>query len=172
MVIDGNVIYMALYQANYTPKRSDVVRSTDGGKTWESIQGESGPTVAYGGLAIHQGTLYAGGNGEGLWRYSIPGDVSTGGNRSMLPIALSIGSLAPNPTSGQILATISMTKPGDVLVEIFNQIGECIATPVVKYLEAGTQVVSFDIDGIPAGAYYCRIRTPDGSVSRPFIIAR
>jgi len=86
----------------------------------------------------------------------------------------SIGSLYgyPNPSSGNYTVSFSLLKNDDIKFEIFNAIGEKVASKDAGNMYAGEHRVSFDTKELSSGIYHLKIHTADGAAYLRFSVAR
>jgi len=73
----------------------------------------------------------------------------------------------PNPFNSSTTITFYLPKPGNVTVEIYNVLGEKIATLLNREMAAGLNLVSWNGTNasgavVSAGHYFFRIQYPDG----------
>ena len=64
---------------------------------------------------------------------------------------------APNPTYGSVEIAFSMGAPGRATVEVFNALGQRIATIADGEYASGDHAVSFDTSSLAAGVYVYRL---------------
>jgi hypothetical protein len=87
-----------------------------------------------------------------------------------------LGALAvnvtPNPASAEGMVNVTVPATGRVVVELFNVVGERIATLVDESKNAG--VYSFDINAAqyPAGRYIVKVTNNNNVVTGPVTIVR
>lgn len=81
-------------------------------------------------------------------------------------------SIAPNPGYDRSTVTFTTAEAASVRLELFSPTGELVRTAIAgERLEAGTHRRSFDISGLPAGAYIARL--DDGrSVATHLVVVR
>ena len=75
------------------------------------------------------------------------------------PIAdrASAGIAQPNPFSGRTTLAFTLDAPSRVTLEVFNLLGQRVATLVSDEMDAGDHLVPFDATGLPAGVYVSRL---------------
>ena len=65
----------------------------------------------------------------------------------------------PNPFNPSTTISFNLPKSGEVILSIYNLIGEEIKTLVEGFREAGTYTVNFNAKGHPSGMYLYRLST-------------
>ncbi len=76
----------------------------------------------------------------------------------------------PNPFSISTTIKYNLNHSGKVCIKIFNASGELIKTLVNQYLNAGDHKVIWIPEGLPAGIYYCQLKTNDFIESKKLIL--
>jgi hypothetical protein len=64
----------------------------------------------------------------------------------------------PNPVSSATSITFSISNPGHAVVEVFDVLGQRVATLVEGSLPAGQHETSFVASDLPAGTYFYRLQ--------------
>ncbi len=76
----------------------------------------------------------------------------------------------PNPVTNELSLVWETERPGQALVQVYDQSGRIIATPFAGQTQAGEQRVTWTVDaGASAGVYFVRVMQ-DGSVSTRRVI--
>ncbi len=70
----------------------------------------------------------------------------------------------PNPFRGTTQLSFSLTEAQDVRLEVYNALGQKVATLVDGSLAAGEHLVPFAATGLASGVYVSRLTTADGQV--------
>ena len=78
----------------------------------------------------------------------------------------------PNPFSGTALIQYALKQPEKVSLDVYNVLGQRVATLVDKMQGAGTYEVSFDAANLPAGIYIYRIQAGSFTESRSMTLVR
>ena len=79
-----------------------------------------------------------------------------------LPDAFSMNAY-PNPFNAAATIEYSLPSASEVTVEIFNVLGQTVATPVCEYLQPGSHKMVWHGDGNPTGVYFVKINAEDFS---------
>lgn len=73
--------------------------------------------------------------------------------------------ITPNPVANRGLVTYTLPSAGLVDVEVWNMLGQRVATLASGYQSSGLQRLDFDIESLPTGMYVCRIQSSDGALA-------
>jgi hypothetical protein len=74
-----------------------------------------------------------------------------------IPGRLQLGEAYPNPFNNTCLISFSISAPAKVRLDIFNVLGQIVATPLDKEVAAGTQSVKFSADNLSSGVYFYKV---------------
>jgi PKD repeat protein len=94
---------------------------------------------------------------------------------STLPVAersLSLASPAPNPTRGDMAIHFFNPRRGAVRLSVYDPMGRLVKDYLDEVIEAGEYRGQMRITGAAAGVYFLRLRTPEGALSREFVLVR
>jgi hypothetical protein len=81
--------------------------------------------------------------------------------------------LFPNPTPDQTTLSWSLSKASAVTVEVFNALGErVVVVAAARWMPAGTHREPISLSELPAGVYFCRLRSGDGIRTERVLVAR
>ena len=108
----------------------------------------------------------------GLFRVTfegVGGDVA--GEATPAP-AFALAQNRPNPTAMSTTVSYVLDRPGHVVVEVFNTLGERVAVLVDERQSAGEHRVAVATDGLAAGVYVYRLSVDGASASRRMVVAR
>lgn len=83
------------------------------------------------------------------------GEDSTGS--STVPREFTLMQNYPNPFNPKTTIAFSLKCSSDVVLEVYNLLGQRIATLVDEYMGAGSHTVTFDGSGLSSGMYFCRM---------------
>lgn len=82
---------------------------------------------------------------------------------------ITVGFIAPNPTSGETTVGFSINKAQDATIEVIDLTGKCVFSKVEKGLTAGSHFSSFDASGLASGVYCVNIKTDNAISTQKFI---
>ncbi len=80
-------------------------------------------------------------------------------NEDQLPVEYALYQNYPNPFNPETVIKFDLPEAGNVSLQIFNLIGEQIATLVNEQLEAGSYQYSFNAKNLPSGIYLYKLTT-------------
>jgi hypothetical protein len=90
-------------------------------------------------------------------------------NVNELASDVTVGFIAPNPTSGETTVVYSLKNAATVTLQVVDVTGKVITTVTESNLTAGTQKTSFDATALASGVYYVNINTGNSVVTQKFI---
>ena len=65
----------------------------------------------------------------------------------------------PNPSTGKGEISFTMSERNNVVVTIYNMLGQEIMSPIQGTFDAGMHSATFDLSSLAPGTYYCRIQS-------------
>jgi hypothetical protein len=74
-----------------------------------------------------------------------------------LPESFDLGQNYPNPFNPTTVIRFSVPKSVMVELDVYNVLGQKVATVVNEHVQAGTHEASFDGSGLPSGVYFYRL---------------
>lgn len=83
-----------------------------------------------------------------------------------------LSAIAPNPASGDARASLALTTPDRVTVQVVNSLGSVVATVIDGYHDAGTVPLTVDTSVLPSGAYVLVATVGAGRSHQPFAVSR
>ena len=151
------------------PDLGTVIRSLDGGVTWESV------ASGYGGWAVNafavgrDGRMYLVAD-RGLWRTAEPITVAS----ETTPEAESeIGlTTRPNPAHDRVKVVLSLAVASPVRVAVVDALGREVEVVLDGVAGAGETEVDVDTSSWPAGVYVVRAKASARASSARLVIAR
>ncbi len=112
------------------------------------------------------------GNGS-LWKISLPMEpASVAINEEQLPGAFMLYQNYPNPFNPSTKIKFVLVQPDIVLLEIFNTLGQKIATLLNKPMPAGNHEVEFNGQNLPRGIYYYRFQAGEFQHVKKMVLIR
>ena len=162
---------------SYVPDKGGVYYSTDG-ETW-TYMGLMGTSVT--GIQSDETHLYVtvaktyteADNEVGLWQYPLA-EVGNGvANESEELIAgFKLNQNYPNPFNPATNISYSLETAGQVSLEVFNSVGQKVATLVNGVQSNGQHSVTFDAAGFPSGMYFYRLEMNGASSVRKMMLLK
>ena len=137
----------------FTPISKGVYFSTDTGATW-TYAGLKNMTINT--LVSYGDTTYAltQGNGAYIVRHQKAAGIS---EKNQTPVGYALFQNYPNPFNPTTTIQIAAPERAFVRMEVFNVIGQKIATLVQENMSAGFHKVQFDGAAFPSGIYFYRV---------------
>jgi hypothetical protein len=78
--------------------------------------------------------------------------------------------ISPNPTSSFSFLNLKLEKAGNISISILNQVGQGVYTTNPGRLEEGQHTIKLDVSHLPAGIYYCVVKTNGQSLTRKLVV--
>ncbi len=155
-LIDGSTAYLI--------SGKKVYRSTDNAANWQ-LWNEGLDDYSRDIFKTNNGTILLGTNNGVLRR---PGgsvtDVADGGDLNMPTVQL-----YPNPARTQTTMNIDKAGAGRINVEFINEAGNVARRLQLAPSQAAANL-SLDLEGLPAGAYFVKVRTADHAILQKLIV--
>jgi len=89
-----------------------------------------------------------------------------------LPSEFQLSQNYPNPFNPSTVIEFALPAAGKARLEVFNILGQQVATLVDGRLQAGYHEVEFDASSQPSGIYFYRLTTEDGSATRKMVFVK
>jgi hypothetical protein len=111
---------------------------------------------------------------DGTFRYSdaITLDIATGVAEGTSPTQFSLAQSFPNPFNPTTVIRYGLPRGSMVRMEVFNVLGERVATLVNGYEEAGYHEVTFNAAGLASGSYFYRISAGDFAATKTLLLVK
>jgi hypothetical protein len=88
------------------------------------------------------------------------------------PTEFSLGPAYPNPFNPSTVIRYGIPRDAKVTLEVFNPLGETVATLVNEQQQAGYHETTFRASGLPSGAYFYTIRAGDYMSSKSLMLLK
>ncbi|GAB4329704.1 MAG: hypothetical protein Kow0037_04880 [Calditrichia bacterium] len=163
-----------------------MARSLDGGETFQEFRVSEtaftpNPNIFFGdyiGIAALNGMVYPvwmrmDGVNLSVWCAIVddtPLLLNT--NNPELPEDFRLYQNYPNPFNGQTSIRYYLTKPEVVQLEVFNSLGQKVATLAAGKQAAGEHLVQLNAEGWSSGVYTYRLKTGHGQQSRRLLLLK
>ncbi|MEL6445881.1 MAG: T9SS type A sorting domain-containing protein [Bacteroidota bacterium] len=179
---DGSV-WMSLNQVGPNPNVGVMVRSSDGGHTWQTVgdtpEGDPGEGDGWGGFAANdllidrRGVLWAA-TDRGVYRTTTSVVVVTAEEEppGKPAEAFELGAPYPNPTREAVTVPLMLAEAAAVHVAVYDLLGRQVALLHDGVLVAGSNALAFETTGLPAGVYVVRASVGDVTETRRVTVAR
>lgn len=104
---------------------------------------------------------------DGTYSYSDERTVEIGASG-----AFSVGDIIPNPASDAAQLSITMNDSRNVVVSLYNNLGEEVAIVNNEVLNAGTHFISLELANLPVGNYNLIIKAGSDIISKRVVVVR
>jgi len=94
------------------------------------------------------------------------------GSELDLPTEFALSSNYPNPFNASTVIEYQLPEAGDVKLEVYNLIGEKVATLVNGAEEAGYKSVTWDASEVSSGLYFYRLTSGDFSETKMMMLVK
>ncbi|HWR83612.1 MAG TPA: T9SS type A sorting domain-containing protein [Candidatus Deferrimicrobium sp.] len=78
----------------------------------------------------------------------------------------------PNPFNPTTEVVFTLSSASDVRIEVFNVLGQTVATLADGHFETGSHSVTWQAEGIPSGVYFYRLTTGQQAETRKMLLVR
>lgn len=93
-------------------------------------------------------------------------------NNSMLPKEFALAQNYPNPFNPATTIEFSLPTASHAKLEIFNILGQNVATLVDETMSAGNHKIVFDASEQPSGIYFYRLINENGSTTKKMVLVK
>ncbi len=97
--------------------------------------------------------------------------VDTGLPTESIPVPI-LHNPYPNPSSGNTVISYHLAEPGHINLEIFDVLGRRVNTLINEFQSLGLHRIEWRGDNLPPGIYFCRLKTPNQTLSRIIVLRR
>ena len=91
---------------------------------------------------------------------------------SELPKAYSLGQNFPNPFNPTTTIELALPKAGHVVMHVYNVLGQKVATPVDKHMEAGVHEIVVDGSELASGVYFVNATAEGFSATKKMMLLK
>lgn len=142
-----------------------ILYTADGGETWETQMTRT--NASFGSIFfLNEDKGWAGGSHILAFHIADAVETSIHEEESNLPITLSLDQNYPNPFNPYTIIRYTLTRDGEVELNIFDVTGRKAASLVSGYHSAGTYEIGFDAHHLASGPYIYRLQAHGQSASR------
>jgi hypothetical protein len=94
------------------------------------------------------------------------------GSEGPLPTSYSLSQNYPNPFNPSTELRYALPRDVRVTLEIYNILGQRVATPVDEHQRAGYKTIRWDPQGLASGIYLCRLQAGDYTQTRKMVLLK
>jgi hypothetical protein len=120
-------------------------------------------------IIMPDGTMYAGTNGNGLYRRSVP--VLSAG-QPVIAASMTLEQNYPNPFNPSTTLRYSLAHRGSVRLTLHDMLGRELRVLEENVSEAGTHTMTFDAGALPAGSYLYRLAFDGHTTTRTMTLLK
>jgi photosystem II stability/assembly factor-like uncharacterized protein len=149
-----------------------VFHSTNDGDSWTPVN--AGLTDSRVRALVLSGTnLFAVTGRRGIWRRPLSELITSGKSpSSQIPAAFELQQNYPNPFNPATTIRYSLPHKSQVLLAVYNTLGQRVATLVQAQQEAGSYEVKFDGSALASGVYFYRLQAGNLVQTRNLLLLR
>ena len=89
-----------------------------------------------------------------------------------LPLSFQLNQNYPNPFNPSTTISYQLDSPGEVSLEIFNALGQQVATLVDGFQSSGEQTVSWNATSVPSGVYMYRLSAGNSVLTKLMLLIK
>lgn len=171
--IPEDTVYSVISNNNYVVAGTStgVYISLNEGTSWQQVN--SGlPNTAVKEVFVHNGYLYTGVSGRGIWKRLLFEIIGINQISSNIPNDFSLSQNYPNPFNPVTNIEFSLPKNELVKLVIYDAAGREIETLVNSQLNAGTYKAEWNASGYPSGVYFYSINAGSFSKTNKMILVK
>lgn len=151
-----------------------------GNEVWHKTLGDSSSDWGYSAIYASDGNIYFMGDswsyGHGsvdIYLVKLQGDMTDAYDYAITnPKSFQLLQNFPNPFNAATQIPFNLPGKSDVLIEIYNVLGQKVATLFEGRAEAGYRTITWDADSNPSGVYFYRIKAGDKTDTRQMVLLR
>ena len=164
MINSENEIYAAT-------NNNGVYISTNNGDTWNQLNTGLTTNKTYSLAVNSNGYLFAGTYGNGVFR-SINSTITNSVENYPKPSSYSLSQNYPNPFNPNTKIQYSVPQSSQVVIKVFDILGNEIATLVNEEKPAGNYEVEFNGATLPSGVYFYQLKAGNFVETKKMILIR
>lgn len=171
MPITGNDLHFISPEKGWVGG-SRIWSTEDGGETWVANRKQAASDITSV-FALSEDNIWIGGDNGLLLRSEEA--ILTSLNDELitdLPMEYTLEQNYPNPFNPTTVIEFSLPQSTNVRLDVFNVIGQRVATLVNETRQAGVHEVNFDASQLASGAYFYRLDTGNSVMTRSMILIK
>lgn len=171
LILDNNEFIYAGTFDNWWGWCQGIIRTTNGGDSWESFnsglpQGSCGYVLA----CSSEGILFAG-TESGIYR-TVESTTDINEHEVIVPIEFLLFQNYPNPFNPTTSIRYQLPQSGNVKLKVYDLLGKEVITLVDEEKPAGNYEIKFDASNVPSGVYFYSINAGDFSDTKKMILIK
>jgi hypothetical protein len=119
--------------------------------------------------------IFGAGNNYTLqcWKIEIYGELQSAvEDEGKIPLEFGINSAYPNPFNAQIIVNYSLPEESDIIIAVYNLLGQRVATVFDGVQQAGIYSVKWDASEYPSGVYFAVLETEETTKSIKMVLLK
>ncbi len=90
----------------------------------------------------------------------------------ILPSVFSLSQNYPNPFNAGTTISYTLSKPSDVVLEVYDILGRCVETLVEQKQPAGSHQVVWNADDYSSGIYFYRLNAGEMTSAKKMVLLK
>jgi hypothetical protein len=100
------------------------------------------------------------------------GLLTSANDNNIEDMSFSLSQNYPNPFNPSTTINFSISKSGFVQLDVYNLLGQRVASLVNEEKQIGNYVIKYDASSLPSGVYFYRLQSGEFVVTKKFILLR
>ena len=109
---------------------------------------------------------------SGVWPLGVGEPTDVEGEPETVPLTASLAQNYPNPFNPTTIIRFNLPRGADVKLDVFNILGQKVATLIDRRLPAGPHEAVFDGTGHATGVYFYRLKTDDLRLTMKMVLLK
>lgn len=148
-----------------------VYKSEDNGNTWRQLISGLPFGIVFSLAVDRNGYVFAGSDGGGVFR-SVQPATSIDQISGHITSEFSLAQNYPNPFNPQTTIEFNSPRRERVVIEVFNMLGEKVATLYEGEIAPGNHRLSFNAHSLPSGVYFYYLKAPGVTLTKKMVLLR
>jgi hypothetical protein len=166
LTVSGNYVFAGMFS------NSGVYVSTNNGSNWIHKNQGFNPIPTVNALLIANNYIFAGTDGNGVWRSSLTEIIGIKNISSEIPSSYSLSQNFPNPFNPTTTIKFAVPKLSNVKISVNDITGKELEVLVNEQLQAGTYQTNWNASNFSSGVYFYRLQTEDFSDTKKLILLK
>jgi hypothetical protein len=147
--------------------------SRDDGNMWKEIAGSTNLSSLALSLFVNDSSIFVGTFGSGVWKLPLSTITSVKQPKPpAIPASFDLQQNYPNPFNPSTIIRYGLPLRSQVALNIYNTLGQQVATLVNRNEEAGYHSVRFDGSNLASGVYFYRLQAGTYVETRKLLLLR
>ncbi|MGB6033392.1 MAG: T9SS type A sorting domain-containing protein, partial [Bacteroidota bacterium] len=91
---------------------------------------------------------------------------------TQIPDRFTLSQNYPNPFNPSTQIQFGVPREGRILLEVYNLLGERVATLIDGHMSAGAYTVRYNASDLPSGIYYYRMTAAESVITRKMLLVK